>query len=192
MGDGSDGVIDCASTCVLDDRTSGFCDEDFSCAEGDWDDGECETEGCGLIDLGTTVGDEVAAGVADSTWESIYDSDCGDAGGIETSFLWTPPSAGYYCIDTWGSGFNTVLSIMDSTCSTVHTCDDDGRYFPTPMPRDGTSKLVFVASDTDPIVIILNGYSRMHSPIRSSYILNITPGGCSLLMRKCRERSAPS
>jgi len=51
---------------------------------------------------------------------------CAPAGGLEEAALLIAPEAGYYLIDTAGSDADTVLFVLDDSCSgTELGCDDD-------------------------------------------------------------------
>ena len=168
-------MYDCEGDCSADTRGDGSCDVAFECLDSSWDDGDCDAPSCGEVDLGSEVG-EVSTGPVEDTWKSLYDGDCGGSGGIETSFTWTAPSTGTYCIDSIGSGFDTVLRVFDGLCVEELTCDDDGG-------GSLTSQLEYDATAAEAIVIMVDSYSSTtgHTDETGgpdSYFLNIVAGGC--------------
>ncbi len=175
MDDGSEGVVNCEGVCTEDTRGDGSCDAGFECMDGDWDGGDCSAPACGDVDLGTELG-EVATGEADDTWKSLYDGECGSSGGLETSFTWSAPSDGTYCVDTYGSGFDTVIRLFDATCSTELSCDDDGSEWDS-YPGGYVSKLEFTATAAESIVLMVDSYASYTVP--SSWVLTISEGSCS-------------
>jgi hypothetical protein len=175
MEDGTDGVFDCEDNCVADTLGDGSCDLAFECMDAGWDGGDCSAPSCGDTDLGSATG-EVASGTADESWKSIYDGECGSSGGKETSFMWAAPSDGTYCVDTYGSGFDTVIRIFDATCSEEMSCDDDGSEWAS-YPGGLVSKLEFTAIAAETLVFMLDAYSS--STTLTEYVLTIEEGSCS-------------
>ena len=74
-----------------------------------------------------TAGDSVATGSTTGTTDDISGS-CGSSGGVDTSYSWTPPISGAYCLDTFGSDYDTVLLVMEGACGEREiACNDDAR-----------------------------------------------------------------
>ncbi len=148
------GLTDCGDGCVSlasDPQNCGFCFNgcglDQICSGG-------VCQGCmggvcgscsGLVDLGSTSPQSVAgsnAGLADAHTPS-----CGPPGSGEVFFAFTAPSAGTYTFDTAGSGFDTVLSLLDPGCGEL-ACNDDFAGTTSQLSVDlGPSQTVFVVVD---------------------------------------------
>jgi len=174
--DGDDGVHGCGGDCVLDTRGDGICDDAFDCIEGDWDLDDCDGPSCGETDLGSELGDPIASGLDTVDWGSAYEGSCGYTGGKETTFLWTPPSSGTFCLDTFGSTFDTVIRVFDTECDLELTCDDDGSEWPG-YPGDWTSMVEYEGTEGESVVLMVDSYSS--STTGSSWELTIAEGGCA-------------
>jgi hypothetical protein len=177
------GVIACDGECstLTDWIGDGVCDSRFDCAETGWDGGDCEggdtgtsdppTGTCDGEDLGSATGVAVAAGDStDATHD--WEPDCVSLSYHETpdvEFWWSPPVTGPYSITTYGSDFDTVLSIIEEDCSTVMACNDEAAS----GDIDETSALEeYMYSGVD-YLIVIDGYSFSDY---GSYVLNIAPG----------------
>ncbi|MFO0830350.1 MAG: hypothetical protein U0637_00775 [Phycisphaerales bacterium] len=69
------------------------------------------------VTVGTTAFDTTAASNDDAT-------NCGGSG-PEVFYSFTPAASGGYTIDTFGSGFDTILAVVASDCTTELACNDD-------------------------------------------------------------------
>jgi hypothetical protein len=175
--DGSDGIHACGGTCTIDTLGDGECDDAFDCLEAEWDMDDCDGPACGETDLGSELGDPIVSGADTVDWVSSFDGSCGSSGGRETTFLWTPPSTGNFCLDTFGSGWDTVIRVMDTECAVEAVCDDDGYGF-AGYPSDLTSMVEYAATEGETVVIMLDSYSS--STFSSSWELTIAEGDCPL------------
>jgi hypothetical protein len=69
----------------------------------------------------------------------------------DVAFEWTAPAAGTYTIDTFGSMYDTVLFVLDGTCSGPELgCDDD--------TFDLQSQVVVSLAAGQTVVIVVDGY----------------------------------
>ncbi|MBX7080257.1 MAG: hypothetical protein K1X88_13765 [Nannocystaceae bacterium] len=59
--------------------------------------------------------------------DDAFSGSCGGAGSPDAAYTFTAPADGVYTFDTAGSGLDTVLYVLDGTCSgTELGCNDDG------------------------------------------------------------------
>lgn len=113
----------------------------------------------GTTGLGTTGGFGTT-GFAD-TGNFGTTGDFGD--GDDYVISWSPPAAGQYIIDTFGSDIDTVLSVVPPECGSSSTvCNDDC--------NDLQSGLVYEASEGETVYVVVEGYGGR----RGSFVLNIT------------------
>jgi hypothetical protein len=95
------------------------------------------------------------------------------SGGEDVSFVWTAPSSGLYQFDTFGSSFDTILTLAE-TCDEAFVgdalCNDDA---------GGTlqSALFYGLDEGESVVVVVDGYGES-----GNYTLNIdavpTEGDC--------------
>ena len=147
-------------------------DGDFSadCSDSDCaDDPNCRPGGTVCEDaltavVGTQLGDV-------GTGRSRMSGTCGGSGGPEQAWSFTARRAGAYCVDTFGSGFDTVLYARNTceTSSTQFACDDD-----TDGPQ---SQLELTLAIGQRITLFVDAYSS--SPAITGYGLNIFEGTCA-------------
>jgi hypothetical protein len=117
--------------------------------------------------MGSTTGDSAVTGSTTGTADDI-DGSCGSSGGVDTSYSWTPPISGAYCLDTFGSGYDTVLRIYDGDCGEEIACNDDaaGSWGLQSEIRDE-----YMSSGIT-YVIVVDAYSSSSS---GTFQLNINP-----------------
>ncbi len=72
-------------------------------------------------DLGAALGEVVSLRALEGTVE--IQTNCGDLSFGE-AFMWTAPATGTVNIDTFGSDFDTILSVSSGSCS-AGSCNDD-------------------------------------------------------------------
>ena len=90
----------------------------------------------------------------------------------------TVPARGVYCASTSGSAFDTILYVR-TECSDENSeiaCNDAIDY-----PTEQTSQVEFVADETAPVFVVVDGYSGEHgeaADASGAYTLNITAGRC--------------
>ena len=181
--DGSDNdgdfATDCRdSDCADDPACQEICDDgsdndgDFAtdCSDSDCaDDPACRPGGTVCEDaltaeVGTQLGDV-------GTGRSRMSGTCGGSGGPEQAWSFTARRAGAYCVDTFGSGFDTVLYARNTceTSSSQIACDDD-----TDGPQ---SQLELTLAIGQRITLFVDAYSS--SPTITGYGLNIFEGTCN-------------
>lgn len=121
----------------------------------------------------TTVGpDDTGGGEAttDPTGEATTGMGGGTTGGFGDSgddyvVSWTPPSSGPFVLDTFGSGIDTVLSVVAPECGASRgDCNDDCDGF--------ESGLVYEATEGETVYIVIEGYSGREG----TFVLNIAEG----------------
>jgi hypothetical protein len=90
--------------------------------------------------------------------------DCGRAGAPEVTFGWTAPASGNYVFDTFGSDYDTVLALLDGSCTgDVLACNDD----------------VFAGHFSSQVIVSLTGGQSIVAVVEaaaasgSEYVLNI-------------------
>ncbi len=90
--------------------------------------------------------------------------DFGD-GGDDYVVSWTPPSSGPFVLDTFGSGIDTVLSVVAPGCGAPAVdCNDDCDGF--------EAGLLYEATEGETVFIVIEGYSGR----QGSFVLNIAEG----------------
>jgi hypothetical protein len=94
---------------------------------------------------------------------------CGDGGGAapDQSFRFTAPSPGTYTIDTFGSSFDTILSIRSGCMGTEIACNDDD------LPPDRRSRVDVSLAALETVIITVDGFGGAFGP----FSLNINHAG---------------
>ncbi len=110
------GVIACANTptCVdtgLPRADGSGCGAGLTCQQG-----ACLGPTCPDTSIGSALGNAV---VTSSLTGAVNDvpSPCSGAGAPDRVFLWTAPSTGSFVFDTCGSAADTVLNLLDRSCT---------------------------------------------------------------------------
>ena len=91
----------------------------------------------------------------------------GDSGDSGDDYVvsWTPPGSGPFVIDTFGSGIDTVLSVVAPECGASRgDCNDDCEGF--------ESGLIYEATEGETVYIVIEGYSGR----QGTFVLNIAEG----------------
>jgi hypothetical protein len=97
---------------------------------------------------------------------------CGGGSAPERTFRWTAPAPGTYVISTFGSNFDTVLSVRDDTCTGPElACNDDT------VQTDRSSKVELVLAAGQSVVVVVDGY-RASSGWFALYIDLISTARC--------------
>ena len=127
IDDDLDGDEDCDDPdCVYAVNCFEICDNSID------DDGDglidCDDNGCAgdpqccpvnvTAGLGTYMGNTVGA-------SDLNQPSCTSTSGSDITFEFTAPADGSYTFDTLGSGFDTILTLLDSCGGTELECDDD-------------------------------------------------------------------
>jgi hypothetical protein len=182
LDDDGDGLIDCGDgdcadspLCVpgeeqcangLDDDGDGLID----CGDGDCAETAACESGAGLCDEPATV---VVGSQTGSTTEgesrTATTGFCGGAG-PEVALTFVAPESRTYCADTFGSSFDTVLSIRTACAlaATEEHCNDD---------TGGTaSQIEFRAIAGESLTLVLDGFGGFDF---GPYTLNIVADVCS-------------
>ncbi|WP_437968451.1 MXAN_6577-like cysteine-rich protein [Sorangium sp. So ce260] len=109
---------------------------------------------CPEVVLGTTFPVQVTGTTASTGRESALASPCASGGGPEVAHAFTAPADALYTFDTLGSGFDTVLYVLDGTCSGPSLgCNDDA----TGVLQ---SQVRVVLDEGQTVVAVVDGYSR--------------------------------
>lgn len=114
-----------------------ICGADPFCCDTQWDDlcadaalthpactdvgGECP---CPDEDLGGATGPAVSSGNTGGDDDDI-DASCGGSGGNDRVLLFTAPDDASYTFTTFGSGYDTKLSLHAADCTSEIACNDD-------------------------------------------------------------------
>lgn len=148
-----------------DDFVLRYCDGGFESSTSASTTGPDDTGGGGGTTIdpsgGTTgFGGSTTGGFGGSTTGGFDDS------GDDYVVSWTPPSTGPFVLDTFGSGIDTVLSVVAPKCGASRgDCNDD---------CDGLeSGLIYEATEGETVYIVIEGYSGR----QGSFVLNIAEGG---------------
>jgi hypothetical protein len=133
--------------------------------EEDEDDETVYSGACPQLDLGSAVGEAIATGSTrggDNDWgdcgsaprDGSEDSGSSYAQAPDVSLEWVAPDAGTYTAHTNGSRFDTLLTVMEGSCSgEVLDCDDDGG-------RNLNSAVVFEADAGQTYIFVIDGFGR--------------------------------
>jgi hypothetical protein len=109
--------------------------------------GKCEAP----VDLGTATG-LVATG-SNSGYGDLVTPSCAGTGGSEVVFSWTAAEDGQYTFDTFGSSYDTVLTLYEGqACTPELLCNDDAG-------RSAQSRLSVAATAGDTFTIAIDGFS---------------------------------
>ncbi|MBI4819989.1 MAG: DUF4215 domain-containing protein [Deltaproteobacteria bacterium] len=82
---------------------------------------------CPDSELGSGVGDAVFTGATTAASDDFEPTCAASDGAPDLSLSWTAPSAGTFEVDTVGSDFDTVLTVLNGGCGGSEVvCDDDG------------------------------------------------------------------
>jgi hypothetical protein len=182
-GDVSDTLVDCAPP-------SGWVWDATDCDDGDADvhpdhreicsdvvdndcdglgdelDPDCDCPHHGYVedeDLGTATGDAVASGSTTADDDTYTYGECGSSGAKDRLYRFEAPEDGCYVFDTEGSGYDTLLRLLDACEGISLDCDDDG--------GTGTlSNITAPLAEGDQVFVVVDGYS---SSSAGSYTLNI-------------------
>ncbi len=79
-----------------------------------------------------------------------FQTSCGGAGAGDRVYGWTAPRDGWFIFDTVGSDFDTVLSLLETDCTTPIRCNDDDGAGPT-------SRVLHGMNQGDEIFIVVDG-----------------------------------
>ncbi|MGK4007578.1 MXAN_6577-like cysteine-rich protein [Sorangium sp. So ce1036] len=146
----AEGLEDCSGSCV-DLHTSelhcGRCG--VECGRG----ALCQEGACTCVlgtydELGATFPQRVTGTTAGG--ESNYGLACVAAGAAERVYLFTPPEAGTYTLDTFGSTFDTALGVLDATSCAQLGCNDDN------LGKQSRVRVVLEAGEA--VLIVVTGF----------------------------------
>ncbi len=160
------------ATCDIDWDTDGSADCTLSCSEGQGCPSGMSCQGgslcawtagvdlaCANFDLGTQTGNVVAFGTTVGAGDQ-FTSACNGAEATDVAYSWTAPATGIYTFDTFGSDFDTVLSLYDQCDGDEFACNDDA--------IDVQSELTVFLDSADVVVVVVDGYGET-----GNYVLNI-------------------
>jgi hypothetical protein len=117
---------------------------------------------CQDQDIGGALGASVASGNTGVADEDL-DPSCGLGNAADQAIRFTAPAAASYTFDTFGSGYDTVLSVW-SDCSTQTACNDDSGVL--------QSQLVVDLAQGQAVLVLVDGYSGA----TGDWVLNIASG----------------
>jgi hypothetical protein len=127
-----------------------------------------DTSGCACFDedIGGATGPQVTSGdTSGGGDDDDLDASCGGAGGSDRVISFTASAAGAYTFDTFGSAYDTKLSLW-SDCSTEISCNDDFAGV--------QSQLVLDMGAGENVLVVVDGYNAD----AGEWVLTITaPGG---------------
>lgn len=139
------GVLACAPDCLTFD-TAGCIDGPYACSDQD---------------IAGATGAAVAAGNTAADDDDLNGS-CGGAGGNDHVVTFTAPAAATYTFDTFGSGYDTKLSLYADCLSELFCNDDAGGL---------QSQLVINMGAGQDILVVIDGFNGS----TGAWVLNITP-----------------
>ncbi|MEM6926022.1 MAG: hypothetical protein AAF602_03760 [Myxococcota bacterium] len=98
---------------------------------------------------------------------SLTDPSCGGVGGPEITFAFTPQASGIYRLETLGSDFDTVLTVLDSCAGAELACDDDSLGLQSRVELPLTGGVTYVVS--------VDARSRATPLLSGDVALTVTP-----------------
>ncbi|MEE2751832.1 MAG: hypothetical protein VX519_10410, partial [Myxococcota bacterium] len=120
-------------------------------------------------DLASDMGSAVVAGIHAGTEDRTVSPTCGGSTGGDNLFTWTAPGTATYTFTTFGSSFDTVLSLHES--AVLAGCTSGGVEYDC---NDDTSGLQSEVSSSftegDEVIVRLGGYS---SSSNGTYTMDI-------------------
>jgi hypothetical protein len=136
-----------APTCVCD---AGFTGDGFVCVAG-----------CADTDLGGVVPNRIAGSTLGQN-DFHTASSCGAiSGSPDYVALFEAPQTGSYVFDTFGSGYDTVLAVLEGICAGREICNDD---------TEGTqSELTLALAQGQTVTVVVDGYGGSTGP----FVLNV-------------------
>jgi len=117
---------------------------------------------CQDQDIGGAVGASVASGNTGVADEDL-DPDCGLGNAADQAIRFTAPAAAQYTFDTFGSAYDTVLSVW-SDCATQSSCNDDTGGL--------QSEVVLNLAQGQAVIVLVDGYNGA----TGNWVLNIASG----------------
>jgi hypothetical protein len=140
------GVLGCAGDCSSFDP-AGCIDGPYACSDED---------------IGGATGAAVAIGNTAADDDDL-DGSCGGSGGNDRVVTFTAPAAATYTFDTFGSSYDTKLSLYANCLSELYCNDDAG---------GGTQSQLGVAMGAgQDVLVVIDGYNGS----TGAWVLNITP-----------------
>ncbi|CAM3595600.1 hypothetical protein G4177_13220 [Corallococcus sp. ZKHCc1 1396] len=117
------------------------------------------------LDLGSVLGSPVHSSNTCGAFNQQAPA-CGYSNASDHSYYWTAPSSGRFTFTTTGSGYDTILQLMDATSSEVLGCNDDA---------NGTlqSSVSLDLAAGQQLVVVVDGYSERCGEFK----LNVVGGG---------------
>ena len=104
---------------------------------------------CSPINLGSTV-PQTATGNTMSGSDHFSPA-CAAAGSPDVAYLFTAATTGVYVFDTIGSGYDTVLELLDTASCGVLGCDDDSG-------GNLTSRIAVQLTAGQSVLVVVDGY----------------------------------
>ena len=99
-----------------------------------------------------------------------YPTECGGDPGASVAYSWTAPTTGTYTFDTYGSAYDTILSLSDATGCAELACDDDGA-----IETVNESELITEVEAGVVYHLVVSGYGGESG----AWVLNIAEGDAS-------------
>jgi len=129
----------------------------------DFDTSACAVASCEQEDIGTNTGSPVTMGNTDASVDTLPQS-CGAGGGADHVVLFTATLAGDYTFDTFGSGYDTALSIHgDCGGASELACNDDAVGL--------QSEIILGLAAGESVFVSVGGFGGS----TGDWILNVTP-----------------
>jgi hypothetical protein len=165
-GEACDGTDLSGADCVSEGFESGT----LACA-GDctFDTSKCVAAPCEDEDIGSAIGPAVSVGNTFGA-DNDLDASCGGMGGEDQTIRFTAPADGTYVFDTFGSGFDTKISLFGNCdVGSEIDCNDD-------VAMGNLLSLVQLDMTMgESVLIVIDGFDGEFG----DYVLNITqPGIC--------------
>jgi len=117
---------------------------------------------CQDQDIGGAVGASVASGNS-GVGDDDLDPSCGLGNAADQAIRFTAPAAAQYTFDTFGSAYDTVLSVW-SDCATQTSCNDDTGGL--------QSEVVLNLAQGQAVIVLVDGYNGA----TGNWVLNVASG----------------
>lgn len=110
-------------------------------------------------DAGSAVGTPAITGSTDGSDNDLGGS-CGGSGSVDEALEWVAPESGTVTIDTFGTDFDTVLYVLEESCTgTELACNDDAIDAP-----GFESQVTLDVTQGETLIIVVDAWAGEQGP----------------------------
>lgn len=114
---------------------------------------------CPDDDAGSAVGTPAITGSTGSSDNDLGGS-CGGSGSVDEALEWVAPESGTVTIDTFGTEFDTVLYVLEGSCTgTELACNDDAIDAP-----GFESKVTLDVTQGETLILVVDAWAGEQGP----------------------------